>query len=254
MSEESNIQTRLCPSCANSINEDAAKCPYCRADFGSGAVPEWLNRRSGSPVARMTAGPRRRFSLPAKLIWPGVLLAAALVAFFLGAYARRSQFSNASQNELKQLQAKDLMIQSQETQLTELRQQLNNATDQLGQMKSQLDESRKELAAARQRLTRAAPRAVNRPTTAGDRPARQAPSRTRSTPVSTAAAGVYETTQQTSVHESPSQASRTLSLLGRGTRINVVGAAGEWLEVRSRYGNPPGFVRSANARRLSRTN
>jgi hypothetical protein len=41
---------------------------------------------------------------------------------------------------------------------------------------------------------------------------------------------------------------------GKGTRINVVSAAGDWLEVRSKHGNPPGYVRSDEARPIARTN
>src|SRR5262249_37394994 len=60
--------------------------------------------------------------------------------------------------------------------------------------------------------------------------------------------GVYETTRETPVYENPSSTSRVISQISRGTRINVVSSSGNWLEVRSKHGNPPGYVRSDDAR------
>ncbi|HZA56243.1 MAG TPA: SH3 domain-containing protein, partial [Candidatus Udaeobacter sp.] len=70
----------------------------------------------------------------------------------------------------------------------------------------------------------------------------------------TAEPGVYETTRATSVYENPSSASRVISQISSGTRINVVSSAGGWLEVRSKRGNPPGYVRSDDARLTDRAN
>jgi uncharacterized protein YgiM (DUF1202 family) len=68
----------------------------------------------------------------------------------------------------------------------------------------------------------------------------------------TAEAGVYETTRPTSVYENPSSGSTVISQIDKGTRINVVGSRGDWLEVRSKRGNPPGYVRSDDARQIAR--
>jgi hypothetical protein len=65
--------------------------------------------------------------------------------------------------------------------------------------------------------------------------------------------GLYEITQATSVYENPSPGARVISQIGRGIRINVVNSSGEWLEVRSKHGNPPGYVRADNARPIGRT-
>ncbi|HSC41632.1 MAG TPA: SH3 domain-containing protein, partial [Candidatus Binatia bacterium] len=67
-------------------------------------------------------------------------------------------------------------------------------------------------------------------------------------------AAVYETVHEASVYDNPSSQARVISQIRGGTRINVVSSAGDWLEVRSKHGNPPGYVRSNDARPISRTN
>jgi seryl-tRNA synthetase len=167
-----------------------------------------------------------------------------------------------SQANLKQLQVKDQMIQSQEAQLTQLRQQVNDSSNQLADMKTKLDESQKQLSAARQRPAIAA-REVDHLNTSRSvsvrRTASRAPEASASFPSSattrrTAEPGVYETIQVTTVYENPSSASRVISQIARGTRINVVSSAGDWLEVRSKHGNPPGYVRSDDARLIGNPN
>ncbi len=66
--------------------------------------------------------------------------------------------------------------------------------------------------------------------------------------------GVYETTRATAVYEGSSSVSRVVSPITRGTRINVVSSAGDWLEVQSKRGNPPGYARSDDARLIGRAN
>lgn len=59
--------------------------------------------------------------------------------------------------------------------------------------------------------------------------------------------GIYETTRSTTVFESPSASSEVIANIPGGTRIDVVNANGQWLEVHSRRGNPPGFIRREDA-------
>lgn len=68
-------------------------------------------------------------------------------------------------------------------------------------------------------------------------------------PVSRAGAtpGIYETLRSTTVYEDPSASSRVLANIPAGTRVNVVSSSGEWLEVHSKRGNPPGFIRRNDA-------
>jgi septal ring factor EnvC (AmiA/AmiB activator) len=190
------------------------------------------------------------------------MLVTALIAFFAGGYIQRNQLLLSSQGNLKELQAKDQMIQSQEAQLAQTRQQLNENSNQLAEIKTKLEEGQKELSATQQRLG-VATREVDRLKTSRSLAATRTPSRARDTAASlpapvaarrTAEPGVYETTRATSVHEDPSSTSRVVSQINRGTRINVVSSTGDWLEVRSKRGNPPGYVRSDDARLIARAN
>lgn len=257
---KSTTPTRPCPHCANSIEEDAASCPYCKADLLSQAAPPWLNRDEPSSGPRV-GSKSNKTSIPAKFIWPVAMLVVALIAFFAGGYIQRSRQLLSSQADLKQLQTKDQMIQSQEGQLTQTRQQLNENSNQLAEMKTKLEESQKELSATKQRLVAAtretarlnasrsvaATRTGSRVPDAGMSPPGSAPRRTSD-------AGIYETTRDTTVYENPSPSARVITQIGKGTRINVVSAAGDWLEVRSKHGNPPGYVRSDEARPIARAN
>ena len=257
---KSTTRTRLCPYCANSIEEDATDCRYCKTDLSSQSVPQWLKRDEASSEPRIGSDNHKGSSIPPKFIWIAALLVVALIAFFAGGYIQRNQLLLSSQANLKQLQAKDQMIQSQETQLAQTRQQLNENSNQLAQMKTKLEESQKELSLTQQRLgvaTRQVDHLNASRSPAVRRTASRAPDTAAPLPQPVAARraaepGVYETTQATSVYEGPSAASRVISQIKRGTRINVVRSAGDWLEVRSKRGNPPGYVRSDDARPIAR--
>lgn len=257
---KSTTQTRLCPHCANSIGEDAASCPYCKVDLSSQPAPPWLNRDEPSSETRV-GWKGMKMPIPAKFIWPGALLLVALIAFFAGGYSQRSEQLLSSQANSKQLQAKDQMIQSQEAQLAQTRQQLNENSTQLAETKTKLEESEKELSATKQRLGAAARETARlnaSRSVAATRTASRVPDAAASLPGPaarrTSDTGVYETTRDTTVYENPSPAARVITQIGKGTRINVVSAAGDWLEVRSKHGNPPGYVRSDEARPIARTN
>jgi hypothetical protein len=261
MIEESTTRMRLCPNCANSIEKDAAKCPYCKTDLSSQFAPQWLKRDERPSEARAGSDNHKRFPIPAQFIWPAAMLVTALSAFFAGGYIQGSRLSQLSQANLKQLQAKDQMIQSQEAQLAQTRQQLNESSNRLAETETKLEENKKELSLAQQRLKAA--RQVDglnasRPATVR-RTAARAPDAAASLPPPvavgrTAEPAAYETTRATSVYENPSSAARVISQIGPGTRINVVRSTGDWLEVRSTRGNPPGYVRSDDARQIARAN
>jgi hypothetical protein len=262
MDEQFTTRPKLCPYCANSIEQDAATCPYCKADLSSSSVPKWLKRDEPRPEASTYLKPQKNSPVRSKPMWLGaILVAVALIAFFAGGYVQRSRLPLSSQVDVKQLQAKDQMIKSQAAELAQLRQQLNESSEQLAEMKAKLEQNQRALS-AQQRLagdTRkidgsnanrspAPTKSVARAPEAASSPPPPAPARRNAEP------SVYETTRATSVYESPSSASRVVSQIGSGTRINVVGSTGDWLEVRSRRGNPPGYVRAADARLIGTAN
>lgn len=251
--EKSTTRARLCPYCANSIEEEAMNCPYCKADLSSRLVPKWLKRDERPAEPRVGSENSKRSSIPSKFIWMAAMLATAVIAYFAGGYIQSSKLLLSSEVNLKQLQAKDQMIQSQEAQLAQTRQQLTENTNQVAEIKTKLDESQKELSATQQRLE-AATREVDRLKASRSVAATRSPSPAPVAARRTAGAGVYETTRSTTVYEDPSSTSRVVSQINRGTRINVVSSAGDWLEVRSKHGNPPGYVRSDDARPISRVN
>lgn len=259
---ESAARTRLCPHCANSIPEDATNCSYCKADLVSQFVPQWLKRDESPSNPRLGLHNNKRFPIPPKFIWMAALLVTASIAFFAGWYRQHSQLLLLSQANLKALQAKDQMIQSQDAQLAQTRQQLNENSNQLAEIKTKLEGSQKELSATQQRLGVAtreidrlkASRSLAATRTPSRAPAAAAPLPAPSVARRTAEPGVYETIRATSVYEDPSSAARVVSQINKGTRINVVSSAGDWLQVRSKRGNPPGYVRSDDTRLIARAN
>ena len=74
------------------------------------------------------------------------------------------------------------------------------------------------------------------------------PAQARLTP----SAGTYETIRSTTVFAQPSTSSKIVSNIDRGIRVNVVASNAEWLELRSRFGNPPGYIRREHTRPLGR--
>ena len=250
---ESTTPMQLCPYCANSVAADAAKCAYCKADLLSGIAPNWLNRSEPSSEPRVDETNKKKFTIPSKFVWSAAIFVVVLSAFFAGGYLQRRDLSLLSQASQKQLQAKDQIIEAQQAQLAQVQQQLSENANQLSATKSKLDESQKALSATQQRLS-----VVSRSVAVG-RTASRAPA-TPPSPTQPVAArrsgepGVYETTQATAVYENPSSSGRVISQIGKGTRINVVRSSGDWLEVRSNRGNPPGYVRTNDARPIARAN
>lgn len=258
MIAKSTMEARLCPYCANSIAEDVVKCPYCKADLAAESVPRWLNRGEPSSDPRVDPNRKKPFPIPAKFIWPAAMLVVALTAFFAGGYTQRSEQLLLAQAYSKQLQAKDQIIQSHEAQLAQTRKQLSENSDQLAELKTKLEASQKELSTAQQRLavSRREGSTASRPATVA-RTASRAPDAAAPLPAParrSAEPAVYETTRETSVYENPSSAARVISRISRGTRLNVVNSTSGWLEVRSRRGNPPGYVPSGDARPIGRVN
>jgi TolA-binding protein len=207
----------------------------------------------------MPAPNRTRVSTLLKIVSVAGVLVLALGVYLVAGQRGRSESQLLLEEKIKELQEKEQKIQTLEADAAKTRQTLTEQTGQLSELRTKLEESQKELASSRVRLglaTREADRLASSrsqsaaPTTS--RPPDPVP------PIASARraaeAGVYETIRATSVHEEPSGSSRVLSQIGPGTRINVVRSVGDWLEVRSKQGNPPGFLRLDDAKFIARAN
>jgi hypothetical protein len=258
---KTTVSTQLCPHCANSIAADATQCPYCKADLAPARAPQWPTRDDTLEAASPRAGSR--------ISWISLaVLVLGLIFFGVGAFlsfapGQRADSSAALTDTGKEVQEREQKIQSLETELTRVRQELTERSDQVTQLETKLDETQKDLSTVQQRLA-IANREVERvassrapqsspalpppPANTSPPPPPPAPAR-RASP-----AGIYETVRATSVYEEPSGSSRVLSKIARGTRVEVVRSTGEWLEVRSKHGKPPGFVRADDAMYINQTN
>jgi uncharacterized protein YgiM (DUF1202 family) len=78
------------------------------------------------------------------------------------------------------------------------------------------------------------------------------PTRTRST--GNTEPRTYETVRSTPVYEEPANSARVVAQITKGTQITVVGSNAGWLEIRSKHGKPPGFIRADDAMFVSRSN
>jgi predicted RNase H-like nuclease (RuvC/YqgF family) len=62
--------------------------------------------------------------------------------------------------------------------------------------------------------------------------------------------GTFETVRATEVYRGPSENSPLIANIAPGMKLNVVNSSNGWLEVRSKYGRPPGFIREEAAVRI----
>lgn len=146
---------------------------------------------------------------------------------------------------------KNQRVQEWDNQIAQLRKELEESANRVAELQTRLEETRKALSATEQKLKIALRQADHPPSVPS-----QSQEKSLSRPVGPAAPlasrrpaepGSYEVIRSTSVFAEPSDSSRQLSTIGRGTRVTVVGSVGEWLEVRSKHDNPPGFVRRDDA-------
>jgi hypothetical protein len=64
-------------------------------------------------------------------------------------------------------------------------------------------------------------------------------------------AGTYEVVQSSRVFSAPSELAQQMGDIEPGVRVNVVNAKNGWLEIHSKHGRPPGYIRKENARALA---
>jgi len=256
-------QVKLCPHCANSIARDAVSCPYCKAQLSSAPAPEWAER-SSDPVQAGPVQGDKKSGVKSKII---VLVVAFILAvagvFLLVPWQRGERLTGVADNS-SEIREKDEKIQKLEAELAKLREGNQGSFSRLDEIKAKLIESQRDLAETEKKLADAN-REIDRLTSrrgastpqSGARSAEPLPAPARPAPLPPrrgAEPGVYETLRATTVFEEPMGSSRVLTQIAKGTRITVVRSAGEWLEVRSKHGNPPGFIRIDDAMLVSRAN
>ena len=116
--------------------------------------------------------------------------------------------------------------------------------DRVARLQKELDETSKQLASIQgrsddsTRTRRGDQRRDNNSRRDDTRRADQSPSREPT---------IYQTARNTSVFEEPNESSRQVATIPRGSRVRVVDSTGDWLEVRSKQGRPPGFIRRDDA-------
>jgi uncharacterized protein YgiM (DUF1202 family) len=252
--------SRLCPHCANSIAAQATQCPYCKGELGPAQAPQWPTREEPSLEASFSRAGNRISMASLIVLIIGLVFFTGGLFLFLGS-GQRAEAPTASQDKGKEMQERDQKIQSLESELNRVRQQLAERSEQVTQLQTKLDETQKDLSTMQQRLA-IANREVER-AASGRAPQPSAPAPRPAEPLSppappparrAAPPGTYETVRSTSVYEEPSGSSRVLSTISKGTRVEVVRSTGDWLEVRSKHGNPPGFVRVDDAMFVSQAN
>ena len=64
--------------------------------------------------------------------------------------------------------------------------------------------------------------------------------------------GTFQTIRATQVFSGPSEDSALVAEIDKGVKINVVGSREGWLEIRSKHGRPPGFIRQEETARIGR--
>lgn len=157
----------------------------------------------------------------------------------------------------------DRRIEELNNEIAAVRKENEDNAARVRELQAQLADSSKALAAAQQKL-KVAQRQAERPPIASAReknpPAKTAAAPPPAQPQTAQAApsqatpppqaqrrvdeaGQYEVLRDTALLEKPSTSSREVALVERGTTLNVVASVGDWLEVRSKFGKPPGYIR-----------
>ena len=191
----------------------------------------------------------------------------ALGIYMIGGHQERSESQMALQQKSTELQQKEQNIQEREQkiqglekQLAEMQQRLSESDNAISGLKTKLEESKRDLSVAQQRLS-IANREIDRLASSRTQVASKSPPSSDTNAPSTSASsrraaqpGTYETVRSTSVYDGPSGSGRVVSQISKGTRVDVVRSLGDWLEVRSKHGNPPGYIRSDDAMLVTRSN
>jgi uncharacterized protein YraI len=119
---------------------------------------------------------------------------------------------------------------------------IRDMEDRVARLQKELEESSKQIAALQ-----AGSNETMRPRRTPERQVQSRREASRIADQNPSPERFYETVRSTSVFEEPSASSRKVGSIPNGTKVRVVGSTGDWLEVRSKSGRPPGFIRQDDA-------
>ena len=182
------------------------------------------------------------------------LLVFAVGVYLVGRDTKRQDMNQVIVHHDNVIQEKNRKIQGLEAQIIHMRKQ---AAEEFETIKARFDQSQRDLALVQRKLAsahqeierlslsraaavRPAPRSVNGSSTRppGARPIAALQPRT------------YEALRPTSIYDEPLPSARIVAKLAKGTQVTVVSSENGWLEIRSKHGRPPGFIRKEAAERM----
>jgi len=220
-------------------------------------VPEWP--KHNEDVESVDSPPEKeKLTVRSKAILVVGLLLFALGVYLVGGNRERSDLEPRLAEQQRGLVERDEKIQSLEAQLAQLRQDHQGSRNEIASLKTKLEETQKEMAAARKRLSEAnrgnerlaSSRAAATQRRADSLAAPPSPARARRA----IEPGNYETMRAAPVYEKPAGSARVVTRIAKGTQVTVVRSIGEWLEIRSKHDNPPGFLRADDVPLISKAN
>lgn len=247
---------RLCPHCANPIEEDAWTCPFCK---GALERDRWTlqgsQQETDSGVSKRTDTEKEGSVL--KIVgYLLVLVLVALGAFLAGWLMPRSRsdpgsMGNRFEGQSQETREESKPVEPLDDQIAQLRKELEESSKEVAGLRARIEKTDRMLASAQERerskgVSREAQAAASsgQPATVERPAAEPVPAGTGQR---AAEPGAYEVIRTTDVFERPSESSRKLAMITRGMKVNIVSSTGDWLEVRSSRGNPPGFIRREDA-------
>lgn len=239
---------KLCPHCANPVEESALTCRFCRADLTSERLQRAAKTTDWAPDQE--TGMKNKIPRTWGYVLVAVLLGIAL--FFAGRslVGSRKDSGDAAatlEEKAKELEEGNREVERLDGEIVQLKKELEENSKRMTELEAKLQEATKTLSSTKQKLE-AATRAAERSASVAGQPRQREPPRPTDavSPTGTrrpAEPGSYEVIRTTEIFEEPSESARRVSTIKKGTRVAVVRSAGEWLEVRSKHGNPPGFMR-----------
>jgi len=246
---------KLCPHCANPIDEDVRICPFCK---GSVEKRGWVLQGTGEKadsVPSREAEEEKKGSVLKMIVYLLVVVVVVIGAFLAGWLMPKSGRGSgltapSLEGRGQEAREENRQIEQLDSEIAQLRKELEGSSKEAVELRARLEKTDRTLSSAQERLKSAGRESKGQaaaappPRAVGRAPTEPSPTVIWPKP---AEPGSYEITRPTTVYEGPSDNSRQVATITMGTRVNVVGSAGDWLEVRSRRGNPPGFIRREDA-------